>query len=202
MLTQPQLEQLLLPVGAMTKDDVRALARDLELGTAAKPDSQDVCFIHSSVGRRGFLGDRLELHAGEIVDDVSGEVVGEVPAIEMVTVGQRRGLGVAAGQRRYALSVDVATRRVVVGNAPATVTTEIAVGSPTWVDRPLECGAHVLAQTSAHGSPAQCTWTPGSVTFDAPHALVAPGQTIAFYDWDEPDVVVGSVIVTPSPRPA
>ena len=100
MLAQAQLEQLLLPIGSMTKDDVRALASELELGTAAKPDSQDVCFIHSSVGRRGFLDDRLEMHPGEIVDDVSGEVVGEVPAIEMVTVGQRRGLGVAAGQRR------------------------------------------------------------------------------------------------------
>jgi tRNA-uridine 2-sulfurtransferase len=196
MLTRPDLDDVMFPVGSMTKAEVRAVAAEAGLSTATKPDSQDVCFIHSSVGRREFLGRRLELHPGEIVDETTGEVVGDVDAVELVTVGQRRGLGVAAGQRRYAVAVDIAARRVVVGTAGASVTTEVdlALGSTTWVDGPLRGGAPVLAQTSAHGVPAACTWGPESVVFDAPHSLVAPGQTIAFYDRDEPEVVVGSAI--------
>ena len=199
MLTRPDLDDVTFPVGSMTKDEVRAVARDRGLSTAAKPDSQDVCFIHSSVGRRGFLRDRLELHPGDIVDETTGEVVGGVEAVELVTVGQRRGLGVAAGQRRYAVAVDISKRRVVVGAAGTSDTTDVAIGPTSWADLALSDGAPVLAQTSAHGAPASGRWTPGSVVFDEPHCVVAPGQTVAFYDRDAPDVVVGSAIAVTAP---
>jgi tRNA-specific 2-thiouridylase len=167
----------------------------LGLRTADKADSQDVCFIQSIAGRKGFLGDRLALHPGEIVDAESGAVVGTVPAVELVTVGQRRGLGVAVdGRRLYALSVDTVTRRVVVGRADDACAGVLAVHRPTWVDGPLESGARALAQTSAHGRAAPCTWLGHSVVFDEPVALVAPGQTVALYDSDDTDAVAGSAI--------
>ena len=92
MLGQDALARVLFPVGDMTKDEVRAHARRLGLRTAAKPDSQDVCFIGSAEGRQGFLSRRMELHPGEVVDG-EGRPAGVVEAVELVTVGQRRGMG-------------------------------------------------------------------------------------------------------------
>ncbi|HXQ76371.1 MAG TPA: tRNA 2-thiouridine(34) synthase MnmA [Acidimicrobiales bacterium] len=195
MLTQAELSQVLLPVGVLTKAQVRAHAAERGLRTALKADSQDVCFIRSTEGRRGFLGDRLPLHAGEIVDSATGAVVGTVPAVELVTVGQRRGLGVTVdGRRLYALAVDVDARRVVVGGADAALSDRVGVCRPTWVDGPLETGARAVAQTSAHGPTALCTWLGDAVVFDEPHPLVAPGQTIALYDEDDNDTVTGSAV--------
>ena len=79
MLGQDQLARTLFPVGGMTKDDVRELAGRLGLRTAAKPDSQDVCFIHSDTGRAGFLGERVALHPGRLVDHSSGADLGGWP---------------------------------------------------------------------------------------------------------------------------
>jgi len=197
VLRRAQLAHVVFPVGELAKTQVRAIAADLGLRTAAKPDSQDVCFIHSATGRRGFLGERLALHAGELVDACSGAVVGTVPATELVTVGQRRGLGVAGdGTRRYALSVDVAGGRITVGGAERAVSRTVAVGSATWIGAPLAPGARARAQTSAHGPAAPCTWHDATVRFDEPQRLVAPGQTVALYDDADPDVVVGSAPAT------
>ncbi len=195
MLSAPQLEHVVFPVGTMTKPEVRALAARIGLNTATKPDSQEVCFIHSTSGRRGFLRDRIDLHPGEIVDEASGERVGTVDAVELVTVGQRHGLGVGeAGQRRYALEVDVTRRRVVVGSAPRAATSRVELGPPVWASHPLVVGQRVLAQTSAHGRASLGTWKPPAMVFDAPHPLVAPGQTVAFYDAEDPEAVVGSAL--------
>jgi tRNA-uridine 2-sulfurtransferase len=199
MLSQAELADVVLPVGSMTKAEVRAHARGRGLRTAAKPDSQEVCFISAAQGGRSrFLADRLPLHPGEVVDGGSGEVVGTVPALELVTVGQRRGLGVARdGRRRYALAVDPGARRVVVGGADQATTDRVALGPPTWTGRPLAEGSRAFAQTSAHGEPMGCTWRGGLVVFDRPHALVAPGQTVALYDEAAPDLVVGSAVAAP-----
>ena len=149
----------------------------------------------SSPTRAGaaFLADRVALHPGELVDADSGEVVGEVPAVELVTVGQRRGLGVAVdGRRRFALSVDVDAGRVLVGDRAAPPRDGWRVERPTWVDRPSRPGRRCLAQTSAHGAPARGRWDGIGVAFDQPQRLVAPGQTVALYDAADPDVVVGA----------
>jgi tRNA-specific 2-thiouridylase len=185
MLGQAQLARVLLPVGALTKAEVRAHATALGLRTAAKPDSQDVCFITSTGGREAFLGPRIGLRAGRVVD-VSGAQVGTVPAVELVTVGQRRGMGGGGGERRYAVSVDVAAATVVVGTA-ADISAHgvgVAPGSVSWVDEPLPSGTHVLVQSSAHGVPVPGVWEGDEVVWDAPQRRVAPGQTVALYDGD------------------
>jgi tRNA-specific 2-thiouridylase len=195
MLAQSDLAQVLLPVGELTKAEVRRQAAGQGLRTAGKPDSQDVCFIQSTEGRRSFLGHRLDLHPAELVHAETGAVVGNVPAVEMVTVGQRRGLGVAVdGRRLYALDVDVEARRIVVGSVEATRAVDVRLTRPTWVDRPLATGARALAQTSAHGPAADCTWLDGALRFAEPHPLVAPGQTVALYDVDDPERVTGSAV--------
>ena len=93
MLSQEQLARVRLPVGELMKTEVRRIAAGLGLRTAGKPDSQDVCFISRSGGREEFLGARIGMHPAKIVDG-SGTIVGGVPAIQLVTLGQRRRLGV------------------------------------------------------------------------------------------------------------
>jgi len=200
MLGQDELARVLFPVGEMTKDEVRSHARRLGLRTASKPDSQDVCFIGSTVGRGGFLGERMALHRGDVVD-TEGQPAGVVEAVELVTVGQRRGMGHGHnGKRRYVTAVDIAERRVVVGGADDVLRSSVHLPIPsiTWVDRPLATGARAVVQVSAHARPVPCTVEVGEtgvvVRFDAPQRPVAPGQTVALYDAIDPDAVVGAGI--------
>jgi tRNA-uridine 2-sulfurtransferase len=201
MLGQDALARVLFPVGEMTKEKVREQARRLGLRTATKPDSQDVCFIGSAEGRQGFLSGRLELHRAEVVD-TEGRPAGSVEAVELVTVGQRRGMGHGSdGKRRYVTEVDVASRRVTVGGAAEVLRASVVLAghSLTWVDRPLDTGARAVAQVSAHGRPVPCTVEAGDrldvvVRFDDPQRPVAPGQTVALYDALDPDAVVGAGI--------
>jgi len=200
MLGQDQLSSVVLPVGRLTKADVRARAAALGLRTADKPDSQDVCFIASTEGRRGFLERRLTLRPGTVVDAASGEAVGTVDALELVTVGQRRGMGHGAdGARRYVVGVEPAAARVLVAPAAAVGIDRVHLvpGSMAWVDRPLGHGDAAVAQVSAHGRPVPCVFEndPGAaVVFAAAQRPVAPGQTVALYDARDPEAVVGSGI--------
>jgi tRNA-specific 2-thiouridylase len=200
MLGQAELGRVMFPVGEMVKSDVRAHAVRLGLRTAAKPDSQDVCFIGSVEGRRGFLSGRLEFHPATVVNG-QGETVGTVDAVELVTLGQRRGMGHGRdGGRHYVVAVDVPTRRVRVGSAADAVISAVVLprSTLTWVDRPLLHGDRAVAQVSAHGRPALCaiTRTSAGVTvhFDVPQRPVASGQTVALYDAADPDAVVGAGI--------
>ena len=200
MLGQAELGRVLFPVGEMTKSDVRAHAVRLGLRTAAKPDSQDVCFIGSVEGRQGFLAGKLEFHPGTVTNTL-GETVGTVDAVELVTVGQRRGMGHGTdGARRYVTAVDVPARRVTVGSVAEAVTSAVVLPAATltWVDQPLLHGARAVAQVSAHGRPAPCavdrTGDGLVVRFDLPQRPVAAGQTVALYDVTDPDAVVGAGI--------
>lgn len=195
ILGQAQLARILLPVGEMDKDEVRRRATKLGLRTAGKPDSQDVCFITASGGRQAFLGARTDLHAAEVVDR-SGAPVGRIDAVELITIGQRRGLGAAGGtgQPRYAVEVDVPGRRVVVGSPEDLLGPTVALGSPSWVHTSLPQGAAVLAQVSAHGEPRFATWAPGELTWVAPQRLVAPGQAVVLYDATDPSRCLGGAL--------
>jgi tRNA-specific 2-thiouridylase len=204
MLGQGQLARCLFPVGAMTKGAVRAEAARRGLRTAHKPDSQDVCFIRSDEGRAGFLADRVPLHPGRLVDHRTGDDLGGVEAVELVTVGQRRGMGHGTdGRRRFVTAVDVPTRRVTVGPPEAALAGALVLHTVAWVDRVPPGDADgtfaALAQCSAHGRPLPCTVRLADrsldVTFDTPERRVAPGQTVALYDPARPDHVLGSGIV-------
>lgn len=200
MLGQAELGRVMFPVGEMSKREVRARAVRLGLRTAGKPDSQDVCFIGRAEGRPGFLSRQLELHPADVVN-AQGQPVGSVDAVELVTVGQRRGMGHGTdGARHYVVGVDIPARRVTVGSAAEALTSALLLpgGTLTWVDQPLHDGDRAVAQVSAHGRPAQCvvarTDAGVTVQFDAPQRPVAPGQTVALYDATDPDAVVGAGI--------
>jgi len=180
------LARCLFPVGEMTKDEVRARAAALGLRTAAKPDSQDVCFVTTGGGRASFLGPRIELHPGRVVD-TGGATIGRVDAVELVTVGQRRGLGTGGGAPRYVLSVDPSTATVVAGGRDELLTDRVELADVVWTGRPVE--GPVQAQCSAHGRPVDATVgrVPGGATvrFAERQRRVAPGQSVVLYCGDE-----------------
>jgi tRNA-uridine 2-sulfurtransferase len=199
MLGQDQLAAVRLPVGELTKAEVRAEAARRGLRTATKPDSQDVCFIGRAEGRAGFLAERLALHPAALVEVDSGRPVGRLEAVELVTVGQRRGIGHGpGGHRRYVVAVDVPRRRVTVGSAEQAAKSSVALDpvSLAFTDGPVPFGAAVLLQTSAHGRPVpgHLRGSPAEpvVQFARPQRPVAPGQTLALYDPEDPDRVLGS----------
>lgn len=192
MLDQSTLARVLLPVGSLTKADVRARAASLGLRTADKPDSQDVCFITSARGRKSFLGGRIALTPGRVVDR-RGDDVGTVKAVELVTIGQRRGLGMAGGGTpRFVIAADPAAGTVTVGEADDLLVDRQAVGAVAWADG--EITGDVDVQTSAHGSPKRAVLEPADpsdpqagviVRWCEPQRRVGPGQSVVFYAGDE-----------------
>ena len=198
MLDQASLARTLFPVGEVTKAEVRARAARLGLRTAAKPDSQDVCFITSTGGRETFLGTRIPLRPATVVDR-DGHRLGEVDAVELVTVGQRRGLTLAgAPERRFVLDVDVGAATVVVGTAADLLRSHEAVTGLTWTDEPVD-GA-VLVQTSVHGVAQPAVLEPGpsptgaTLRWLTPQRRVAPGQSAVLYDTADRTVLGGGRI--------
>jgi tRNA-specific 2-thiouridylase len=187
MLSQGQLGDTMLPVGDITKDAVRAMAGSLGLPTAVKPDSQDVCFITSSSGRAGFLQSRVAFTPGRVVDRATGAEVGHVDAVELVTVGQRKGVGLPGGDGvpRYVTDVDVRTATITVGSERDLLDDHVRLRDVVWSDRPVS-GA-VLAQCSAHGVVQAGSFdaSTSTLTWNEPRRRVAPGQAVVLYDGEE-----------------
>jgi tRNA-specific 2-thiouridylase len=203
MLDQKELAYTLFPVGHLTKTQVRERASELGLRTASKPDSQDVCFISKTGGRETFLGHRIPFRRARVVDE-SGTEVGAVDAVELVTIGQRRGLRLPGGSpKQFVLAVDVEAGTVVVGDESRLACDTVMVGSTRWSHEPPALGASVLVQTSAHGAAREAVLE--EIVGDAratnqvvlrwrePQRRVAPGQSVVMYD-DADRVVLGGGI--------
>ncbi|MFA7431981.1 MAG: tRNA 2-thiouridine(34) synthase MnmA, partial [Rhodospirillaceae bacterium] len=191
--TGTQLDLLRFPLGALSKDETRALARRHDLAVADKPDSQDICFVPD--GDYARVVEQLRPGAiapGEIVH-VDGSVVGRHKGIIHYTVGQRRGLDIGGtADRLYVVRVDPATRRVIVGPREALGRTEFALRGVNWLGGeggiPAD-GARVAVKVRNSFRPAPATvWGTGPATarvaLDAPVEGVAPGQACVFYDGD------------------
>jgi len=189
MSTPAQLARLLLPIGDLTKAEVRAHAARLGLRTAEKPESMDVCFITRG-GRHAFLDARTPPRPGDVVD-ADGAVLGRHDGLTHVTIGQRRGLGIGGGARRYVVGMDPVSARVTVGPREALHRDEITIDDVTWVVGPPSPDADVWVQTSAHGRPTRGRVEGATVRLHEPMARVAPGQVVAIFDGD---VVVGGAI--------
>ena len=189
MLGQNQLRRLLLPVGSMTKDRVREIANEIELRVANKPDSQDICFISRAGGKEAFLGDRIKLKPATIVDS-SGEHVGTAPAVQLVTIGQRKGIGLAGNDsRRYVTNINHKDGIITVGPQEDLLVDMVPLETLEWSHEPVE-GA-VMVQFSAHGAVLPATVVDGEIRWDTPQRKVATGQSVVLYVGDE---VVGGGI--------
>jgi tRNA-uridine 2-sulfurtransferase len=186
MLEPHQLERVLLPVGELTKAEVRAEAERRGLRTAAKPESMDVCFITHG-GRARFLAERIAPRPGEIVS-VDGEHLGDHDDAARFTIGQRRGTGVAAGERRFVLDIDAASGTITIGRRDDLLRGCVELDDVILDDRDgAAAPGAVTAQTRAHGDPIAASVRVGgerraTVTFATPQPRVAAGQVVALYD--------------------
>ncbi|MXW42516.1 MAG: tRNA 2-thiouridine(34) synthase MnmA [Acidimicrobiia bacterium] len=191
MLGQQQLSRLLFPIGHFTKAEVRQRAEVLGLRNAAKPDSQDVCFVANRAGgRQGFL----ERHLGEspgVVVDSQGKMLSKVASVQSVTIGQRRGLNLGGtAEPRYVTDVNLSNATITVGCREDLYTATQPVESVVWADAPVPGVLDV--QVSAHGKVALGTLEEaGIVRWQTPQRRVAPGQAVVFY---QDDLLVGGAL--------
>jgi tRNA-specific 2-thiouridylase len=190
--TRAQLDLLRFPLGDRTKAETRELARRFGLAVADKQDSQDICFVPS--GRYADVIERLRPGAagpGEIVD-LDGRVLGRHDGIIHFTVGQRRGLGIAAGSPLYVVRLDAPSRRVVVGPREALRTSRIRLRDVNWlgdtaISEAIERHAEIYIKVRSTRSP-QAAWLHRCAEVDFEVELiggedgVSPGQACVFYD--------------------
>ena len=184
-----ELDFLRFPLGGFAKDETRRLAREFALPVAAKPDSQDICFVPQ--GSYAAVVERLRPEPGEpgeIVDQ-RGRVLGRHRGIAHFTVGQRKGLGIAGAEPVYVLRLDPEKRRVVVGPRGAVCETHIHLAEPNWLGSPLKTGegVPVLAKLRSTQPPVPATLYPclpsdaATLILSAPAGAVAPGQAAVLY---------------------
>jgi len=199
-LRQQQIEHLVLPLGELVKSETRAVAHEMEMDLAEKPESQDICFVTDNDYRR-FLREEAGLDetelAGAIVD-TRGNVLGRHNGIHNYTVGQRRGLGIAAPEPLYVVELLPETKTVVVGTADEIISPGLTAFAMNWVGvAPLAPGLSmpVRAQIRYRHEPVPATLTALDagkirVDFDRPERAVTPGQALVCYDAPTGEAVV------------
>ncbi|MEI7573115.1 MAG: tRNA 2-thiouridine(34) synthase MnmA [Phenylobacterium sp.] len=199
--TRDQLDYLRFPLGGLPKAEVRALALELGLAVADKPDSQDICFVPE--GRYTTVIDRLRPQGAEPGDIVhlDGRVLGRHEGVTRYTIGQRRGLSVAVGDPLYVVGIDAATRRVLVGPREALATRAVSLKETNWLgdeaglDLAAAAERPVLARVRSTAEPvaARLGLEAGEprVIFDAPEYGVSPGQACVLYAAEDPERVLG-----------
>jgi tRNA-specific 2-thiouridylase len=191
-LTQEQLARTEFPLGALTKSEVREIARRTRLPVAEKPESQEICFVPSGNYVRfieGYLqeqGSELPAESGEIVP-TGGEVIGRHQGLHHFTVGQRRGLGLAAGRPLYVVAIDRANNRLVVGEDSELRRETCEVRDVNWIsttcpEQPVEA----MVKVRHKHEPAAATIAPldsttARVQFREPQRAITPGQAAVFY---------------------
>lgn len=210
--TRQQLDFLRFPLGDKPKSEVRTLAAELGLRVAEKPDSQDICFVPN--GRYQDVVKALRpgaIEPGDIID-TEGRVVGAHDGVINFTVGQRRGLGVAAGQPMFVVKLDAGKRRVIIGSREALSVSRIALKDVNWIGervaddselhgrhilvrvrstRPPVKGVLVVSSSAFDGRQNKLCW---SIDLDVPEEGVAPGQAAVFYDRHSTRVLGGGWI--------
>jgi tRNA-uridine 2-sulfurtransferase len=194
-LSQEQLSRSEFPLGELTKEDVREVARRAKLPVAEKPESMELCFVPNgnyvqfiqAYSRES--GISLRGDAGEIMTE-TGEVIGRHNGVHEFTVGQRKGLGFAVGKPLYVLSIDQKQNRVVVGDDNALRTTTFEIDDVNWVscERPPAPMRAIVKIRHKH-QPATAIIEPLDsnrmrVTFDSSQRAITPGQAAVFYDGD------------------
>jgi tRNA-specific 2-thiouridylase len=182
------LPHLLFPVGGQTKSAIRALAREAGLGAVAdKPDSVEICFVPSGNHTDVVRSRRPEVATAGVIVEKDGTVLGEHDGIDRFTIGQRKGLGVAAGRKRFVLEIVPETRTVVVGDAEDLLAHGLVASRVNWLtdapDAPLACGAKIRYRHAGTSATVRATPDGGAVVhFDEPQPAVTPGQAVTFYN--------------------
>lgn len=200
--TREQLNYVRFPLGALPKSETRALAAELGLRVAEKPDSQDICFVPN--GKYQSVVEKLRpgaIEPGEIVH-VDGRVMGQHNGVINFTVGQRRGLGIATGEPLFVVKLDAANKRVIVGPRETLGVRRIALKEVNWIGDPVASedeldGRDILVRVRSTRPPVPAKLSIGAgwhVELATPEEGVAPGQAAVFYDPNSTRVLGGGWI--------
>lgn len=177
------LGSILFPLGEMTKEAARKYAAQRGLKTAQKPDSQEICFVPGDDYERFLVAQGVAPEPGEFVD-ASGKVLGAHRGVPFYTVGQRRGLGVSAGERLYVVGMDAASRRIRLGREDELLASSMELADLT-LHLPLKDGDTIGVVVRYRRTPVNgvVRFTPrgAHVDFERPERAVAPGQAAVFY---------------------
>jgi tRNA-specific 2-thiouridylase len=191
-LTQAQLARTLFPLGEMTKPAVRELAASMDLAVAAKGDSQEICFVPNG-DYAAFMSAYLK-ETGVGVEETRGEIVtrdgrrlGEHAGVHHFTVGQRRGLGIAAPEPLYVIATEPATQRVIVGGNDDLLRARFLARDVNWISiAPIAAPVRAQVKIRNKHTGSEATLYPAGdrveVVFDEPQRAVTPGQGAVFYD--------------------
>ena len=195
-LPRDHLHRILFPVGRYTKAEIRRFARELGLRVAEKPDSQEICFVPDNDHAAFIRRHSPEVDTSGPIIDVERGVVGSHDGYERFTVGQRKGLGVALGQRRYVLRIEPATRSVIIGPRELLLQRRMLVRDVHWLvaDPPeeLRCAVKIRYSHQAAEAVVRLDGQTVVVEFAQPQAAVTPGQAAVFYEGDR--VLGGGII--------
>ncbi|MDB5310464.1 MAG: mnmA [Gemmataceae bacterium] len=181
------LSSLLFPVGGYVKREIRDIAREAGLlGVADKPDSVEICFVPGGDHTEVVRGRRPEVAAAGVIRERDGTVLGEHDGIDRFTVGQRKGLGVSAGRRRFVLEILPATNTVVVGDQDDLLAGGLIASRVNWLTDPpadpFRCAAKIRYRHAGVGASVLARPDGGvEVRFDEPQPAITPGQAVAFY---------------------
>ncbi|HEY9761185.1 MAG TPA: tRNA 2-thiouridine(34) synthase MnmA [Trichocoleus sp.] len=205
-LTQELLAGSLFPLGDQTKTETRRMAAELGLHTAEKPDSQDLCLIEHHGSMQSFLDKYLAPKPGDIVDP-QGRVLGQHTGIHHYTIGQRKGLGIAAANPLYVVGFDVARNQVIVADRSEAHWPECTVSQVNWVSiaaptAPLRVSVQIRYRTQPvdamlfplDGESSGGDTNRVRLVFDEPQFGVTPGQAAVWYDQD---IVLGGGLIEP-----
>lgn len=189
-LSQEILAGVVFPLGELQKSDTRRIAAEQELETADKPESQDLCLVESNGSMRAFLDKYLAPKEGDIVD-IEGKILGKHDGIHHYTIGQRKGLGIAAPEPLYVIAIDAVNNRVVVGDRTKATKPECNVRGVNWVSMaepssPIRAEVQVRYRTK----PVPVTVIPlenshARIVFDEPQFSITPGQAAVWYDGEK-----------------
>lgn len=202
-LTQKQLSHALLPLGEMSKPEVRKLAKQYGLSVADRDDSQDICFLGGE-DYRDFLNrvNVIKSKPGEIIDQ-HGKVIGEHQGLENYTIGQRKGLGSGLGKPYYVISIDINHNALYVGTVDELGATIIHVGEVNWISGfPANDQKPYQVKIRYKANPVPCKIrsieeTVMDISLDFPVRDATPGQIAVIYD---DDVVIGSGVILSTER--
>lgn len=189
-MTQEQLSKTLFPVGTYTKEEIRALASKANLVTAKKPESMDICFIPD-----GDYAAFLERHFPEmaekskgVIKHVNGDLLGEHKGIHSVTIGQRKGVGIAFGQPLYVSGINSETKEVTMGSFEDTQRQEFTVSGVNWIATEPEKQEYPLTiriRSRGPENPGKVFPLEGNrarILFNKPQHAITPGQAAVFYE--------------------
>ncbi len=188
-LTQDLLAGSMFPLGNCTKEETRSIATEFGLLTAQKPESQDLCLIESHGSMKEFLDKYIDRSTGEIVD-LDGKVLGHHQGIHHYTIGQRKGLGIAAAEPLYVVKLDPVMNRVIVGDRTSGGRSECTITRTNWVSiaeptNPIRTSVKIRYRSKAVSvNVIPIENSRFKLVFDEPQFGVTPGQAAVFYNED------------------